>query len=404
MAFIRSVVRDASTPAIAAGVTAFIWYAFGAVPLHLAVSGQLGLTAEQTSSWIFIVWFSGAVSSILLTLYYRQPIPITWTIPGLIYIGTLAGEFTYPEIVGASLVAGVLIVALSLLGVGSQVMRWLPMPIIMGMFAGSIVVYATRLVTATVEDVAVAGTTVAGFLVGRIIKNPRIPPVGLAILFGGVAVVLTQSYESVPVAWQLPTIAVPAIEFSLSATLAISLALVVLSMGIGNVQGLGFLVSQGYKVPIDRITLVTGLNSIVNALFGGHPAIVARTGVAILASPEAGAPERRYVGNLVAAGLTMVIAIAAMPVSSLIAILPSSYIFTLAGLAILAAFQDALEKAFGALTLRLGAVVAFVTALTPFSILGITSAFWAVIAGLAVTLMVDRKDLFAYWSEAKANT
>ncbi len=62
---------------------------------------------------------------------------------------------------------------------------------------------------------------------------------------------------------------------------------------------------------------MTGLNSIVNALFGGHPAIVARTGVAIIASPEAGPLERRYVGNLVAAALTMVIAIAAAPVSSL---------------------------------------------------------------------------------------
>jgi predicted benzoate:H+ symporter BenE len=50
-----------------AGITAFVWYAFGAVPLHIAVSGQLGLSTAQTSSWIFIVWFSGAVASIWLS-------------------------------------------------------------------------------------------------------------------------------------------------------------------------------------------------------------------------------------------------------------------------------------------------------------------------------------------------
>lgn len=43
--------------------------------------------------------------------------------------------------------------------------------------------------------------------------------------------------------------------------------------------------------------------------------------------------------------------------------------------------QDAFEKAFGA-DLRFGALVAFAVAATPFSIAGITSAFWAVLAGL----------------------
>ena len=106
--------RDFRATAFWAGITGFIWYAFGAVPLHIAVAEQLGTTAEQTSSWIFIVWFAGAVSSIALTVVFRQPIPITWSIPGLIYLGTLAGRFTIPEIVGANLIAGLLILALAL--------------------------------------------------------------------------------------------------------------------------------------------------------------------------------------------------------------------------------------------------------------------------------------------------
>ena len=73
----RSLVGDFNVLAMWAGLTAFIWYAFGAIPLHLAVARQLGLTAAQSSSWIFIVWFSGAISSISLSLIYRQPIPIT---------------------------------------------------------------------------------------------------------------------------------------------------------------------------------------------------------------------------------------------------------------------------------------------------------------------------------------
>ena len=88
---LRRVWKDFNTASIWAGLTAFVWYAFGAVPLHIGVSQQLGLTTAQTSSWIFIVWASGAVASLVLSRYFRQPIPITWTIPGLIYLGTLAG-------------------------------------------------------------------------------------------------------------------------------------------------------------------------------------------------------------------------------------------------------------------------------------------------------------------------
>ena len=129
--------KDFGPAAVWAGVTAFVWYAFGAVPLHIGVSQQLGLTTAQTSSWIFIVWFTGALSSIALSLHFRQPIPITWTIPGLIYLGTLSDRFSFAELVGANLAAGVLLLALGAFGIGGMIMRWLPLPIIMGMFAGS---------------------------------------------------------------------------------------------------------------------------------------------------------------------------------------------------------------------------------------------------------------------------
>jgi benzoate membrane transport protein len=391
-----SYLRDFNMAAFWAGITGFVWYAFGTVPLHVAVSDQLGLTTAQSSSWMFIVWFSGAVASIGLSLRYRQPIPITWTIPGLLYLGTLAGQYTIAEIVGANLVAGAVIVALGLMGVGSRIMAWLPLPIVMGMFAGSLLGYVTRMMSATVSDIAVAGTTVAAFLVGRAIKNGRVPPLGLAVVAGGIAVHLTGAFASVPIQWSLPAIGVPEITFSAPAIIAITLPMLILAMGLGNVQGLGFLMAQGYRVPIDVSTVVVGMSSLVNALFGGHAAIVARTGVAIFAAPEAGPQSGRYWANVVAAGSTILLAVAAAPVMSLIGVLPRSYLFVLAGLAVLSALQDALEKAFGD-TLRFAALTALGVAATPFAIAGITSAFWAVVAGLLAALLVERSDLLAFW-------
>ena len=49
----------------------------------------------------------------------------------------------------------------------------------------------------------------------------------------------------------------------------------------------GFLIGQGYRVPVTPISIVIGITSVINASLGGHPSIVARTGVAILAGPDA---------------------------------------------------------------------------------------------------------------------
>ena len=393
----RLYLSDFNAAAMWAGITAFVWYAFGAVPLHIAVSGQLGLSTAQTSSWIFIVWFSGAVATIWLSLRFRQPIPITWTIPGLVYLGTLADRFSFAEMVGANLVAGLLLVVLGMLGAGGAIMRWLPLPIVMGMFGGSILTYVIRMVTATVEDVAVAGTAVACYLFGRWIGNTRVPPVGLAVIGGGIAVALAGTVGGKPVEWTMPAFAIPDMTFSYSAVIAMSLPMVVLSMGLGNVQGIGFLLAQGYRVPVNTVSTVIGVTSVVNAFLGGHPATVARTGVAILASPESGAVSGRYWAAVISAGLTIILAFAATPVASLLNVLPNTYIVAVAGLAIVSAFQDALEKSFTG-KLRFGALVGFVVAATPFAILGITSAFWAIIAGLAASALAERKQLLESWT------
>ena len=77
--------------------------------------------------------------------------------------------------------------------------------------------------------------------------------------------------------WQLPVLAVPEFAFNPAAIAAISVPLVVFALGLGNAQGLGFLVAQGYAVPVDRVSRAVAVGSLVNALFGGTPATVAPT-------------------------------------------------------------------------------------------------------------------------------
>ncbi|HLZ28841.1 MAG TPA: benzoate/H(+) symporter BenE family transporter [Chloroflexota bacterium] len=392
-----SMLSELTLPAAWAGLTTFLWYAVGMVPLQIAVIGQFGLDRAQVSSWMFIIWATGAVSSVVLSMVYRQPLATTSSLSALIFLGTLSGRFGFDDIAGAGLMAGILVVVLATLGFGRRLLAWLPMPLAMAMLAGSIMGDVINVVGTSVSDAAVAGTTVAAYIVGRALRNPRLPPLGLALVVGGIAVVLMHTATPVPVDWTLPSLVVPTMHFSVSSFLAVSLPLIVLSIGLGNVQGLGYLSEQGYKVSADRVTLVLGLNTIVNALFGGHTAQVSRNGIPIMASPEAGPMNGRYWASLLVAPGMLVIAFAAAPVTSLFAILPHSYIITLAGLAILPSFQDAIERAFGG-TLRFGALVSFLVAATPFALFGITSAFWALVAGVLTAFVTDRAQLMTHWN------
>jgi benzoate membrane transport protein len=47
--------------------------------------------------------------------------------------------------------------------------------------------------------------------------------------------------------------------------------------------------------------------------------------------------------------------------------------------------------------MRFGALTAFVVAVSPLSLLGITSAFWALVAGVFASLLAERAQLVEFW-------
>ena len=388
----RSLRADLNGANVAAGVTAGLWYAFGAIPIQLEAAASFDLTLEAASSWFFIIWFTGAVSSILFTLRYRQPLAITWTIPGLVFLATVSDLYSLPEIAGASLAAGIMILALGFLGVGARLMRWLPLPIVMGMFAGSILGYATGIFEQLGAQPWVVGAAIVGYLGARGLGRTWLPPVGGAVVAGLAAAAVAGQVHPEAFRWSLPAVVPLEPAFDPGSLLAVSVPLVVMAIGIGNVQGLGMLVNQGYRPPTNLLTIVIGINSIINAVFGGHPSTVARNGVAILAGDDAGPRDQRYVANLIASLFAFFLALSAMTASALLEVFPISLVASLAGLAILSVLMDALQKTV-ATDLRLGAFFALIIAASPFTMLGIGSAFWALVGGFLVSLLLERPAL-----------
>ena len=141
---IKELPHHLNSATVSTGIIAGI---FGwAVSLVLYADGNAaGWSSVETISWIFSCWVVGATVGFFLSLKYRMPIPGAWSIPGaaLIVSGSLAG-YTPQQLCVGFLLSGILVAILGFLGLINKVMRYLPMPVIMGMIAGSLFKFATN--------------------------------------------------------------------------------------------------------------------------------------------------------------------------------------------------------------------------------------------------------------------
>lgn len=379
---------------LTAGLTAVMWYAFGAIPIFLGVVAALDLPANVSVSWFFITFVTAGVGTILLSLHYRQPIAIGWTLPGLVFLGTAGLDTSVAELTGATALAGLVILLLGLLGVGERLKRWLPLPIVLGMFAGSILHYATGIFAQFDSQPVVVGSAIAGYVAARALNRPWLPAVGGAVMTGLAAASISGQVHFGAFSITPPTLISVMPHFTVGGFLTLSIPLVILVIGTGNVQGIGVLISQGFKPPVSVMTVAVGALSIVNALFGGHPATIQSAGSAIVGGADAGPREHRYVAAVIAGIGCVLLAAAASTASALLFVLPPNLVATLAGLAILCTLLGAIERT-ATSNLRLGSFFALLIASSPLMILGIGAALWAIIGGLLISLALERPALKA---------
>jgi benzoate membrane transport protein len=380
--------------AVTAALTAFALYAFGTVPLVLGVAAQLGLTPEQTAGWLTVVWLTGAASTLALTLRHRQPLQIVWSIPGVIFLGAAADGLSYAQLVGVNLVAGVILLTLAVAGIGERLVRWLPLPIVLGSFAGSMLTYVFDAVDSAAHDVAIGGAALAGYGAGRLAPALRVPPIALAALAGGAAAAAAGRLGIHGGTWAPPVLSVPAPELSAVGVVTLSIPLAALSLVFGTTRGLGYLQAEGYDVPIRPVSLAVGLTSVVNAVLGGHQTQVSPAGTAIVGGPTAGPRERRYRASAIAGALMLVLALGGGSAAALAGAVPAALVAVVVGLAALSVLEATIGKTVRG-PFRLGGAAALVVAALPFTALGMSAAVWAIPAGLAVSAALERAELVA---------
>jgi len=391
---IKDLPKHLNLKTASAGLVAAIFGCSGPALIVIGGANKAGLSNGQTVAWLFAIYFLGGLISMFLALRYKQPVTGAYSIPGAALVAGSLATFSFDQAIGAFVMSGIIVFLLGISGLIGKVMRWLPMPIVMAMIAGALIRFATGAVSAVGTAPVIAGAAIIAFFVSmRFIK--AVPPVLAALVVGLIAAFATGSVGggSAEIAFVMPEFTAP--TFTLDAFLAISIPLALLVIGAENAQATGVLMAEGYRPPINMMTTISGLGGIAAGFLGGHNANIAGPMTAICSSEQAGENrEGRYaatVVNGVLFGAFGLIAGAAVPV---VMSLPGALIGTVAGLAmisvLLAAFQNAFGRSLGNQT---GAFVALAVAMSNISILGISAPFWALVAGVAVSFIVEREGL-----------
>ena len=164
--------RDLSATHIGNGAVAFLFAATGPVAVVLATGTKGGLSEADLASWVFGAFFINGIISIVYCLAYRQPLAFFWTIPGTVLVGPALTHLSFPEVIGAFLATGLLMIALGLTGWVRRAMQAIPMPIVMGMVAGVFLSFGLDWVRAFETGFWIAAPMTAVYLLVEHLAGP----------------------------------------------------------------------------------------------------------------------------------------------------------------------------------------------------------------------------------------
>ena len=174
-------------------------------------------------------------------------------------------------------------------------------------------------------------------------------------------------------------------EFPLGAMVGVALPLFIVTMASQNLPGVAVFQAHGYHPPISKILGWTGVTNVLVAPFGGYTLNLAAITAAFCMGPDVHPDTRkRYVAAMAAGFFYGVIGLFGATLTGLFTAFPQELVLALAGFALLGTIGAGLASATAGERYREASVVSYFVVLSGVTFAGIGSAFWGIIAGLAV--------------------
>lgn len=373
------------------GLIGLVFSASGPIAVTLAVGAAGGLTDAELASWVFGIFLSAGLATLVMSLIYRQPLGFAWSIPGTVLLGPSLQHLSFAEVVGAFFTCGLLVTGLGATGVVRKAMAVIPMPIIMAMVAAVFLRFGTDIVAASTDAPVIALPMVAAFLAFSAVPvlGRYVPPVLATLVVGVIVVVASGQFHFDPAGPVLaqPLFTVP--EFTWAAQLELVIPLAITVLVVQNGQGIAVLRAAGQRPPINMFAVTSGAFSVVNASVGAVSACVTGPTNALLTA--SGQRNRQYTAAMTYGALSLICAAFAPAFTRFMLATPEAFVLTLGGLAMIKALQNAFVAAFGH-HFTFGALVTFVVTISGLDLFNIHAAFWGILIGYVVSRFMEPAD------------
>ena len=380
---------SSKAPILAGGVSAITGVAASTGVVLAAMKG-LGATNGQILSIVFVATFGYGLLSIILSMVYKMPLSIVWSTPGaamLVAAGTLHLGFNVA--VGAFIMSGVLLTMTGLWPALGRLVSAIPKPIASAMLAGVIFTFCTSPFQVISTNPLVVLPALAVWLILYRFATIWAAPAAIAVM--GIVIAFTvpipaTSFSVVPhIEFTMP-------EFTLTGLISIAIPLYLVTMASQNIPGIAIMKTYDFNVPFKPVMVTTGLSSIFSAPIGGFAFNLAAITAAINANEHAH-PEhkKRYLASVYGGVIYLILALLVVPFIAVVLNVPHTLILAMAGIALFATITSALSTATEDVALRLPAVVTFLVGASGFSVWGIGAAFWALLTGVLVWLVLRKR-------------
>ncbi|MDQ1730425.1 MAG: benzoate rane transport protein [Pseudonocardiales bacterium] len=380
-------------PVVAGVVTALVGFT-SSFTVVLAGLRAVGASEGQASSGLLTASVVMGGLAIWASVRARMPISIAWSTPGaalLVATGSLRGGF------GAAVLAfgvcGALILLTGMCAALRKLVLAIPGPLASALLAGVLLQLCLVPVTTMHDRPALAIPIVATWL--ALIRLARRWAVPVAMLVALAEIVAKSGQSQLSGHRLAPSLAITTPVLTVSGV-TLGLSLFVVTMASQNIPGIAVLDGFGYSAPVRRVLIETGGGTIAGAAFGGHVVNLAAISAALSAGPDAHPDkDKRWIASSFAGACYIAFGVSAGLLSALAAVAPAGLVETVAGLGLLGTLGSSLAAAatepgaWSAAGMRDAAVVTFLVTASGFSLAGIGSPFWGLLAGLVVLTVLS---------------
>lgn len=374
--------QDFSLSAMVAGLLAVTISYAGPLVIFFQVAESAGISTEMMTSWIWAVSIGSAIGSIVLSLRYKVPILLAWSIPGTALLVSLFPSLSLNEAVGAYLIAGLITLMIGMSGYFDKILSHIPQGIASGMMAGILFGFGLGAFNAFGAEPVLACSMLMVYLIAKRFA-PRYAIVWVLLTGLVVAFFSGLIQTKVPFAISLAKPLFIAPEFSLQAVFNLALPLVLLNLTGQFLPGMALIKLNNYELSSRPVINTASVLSLVVAVFGGISIVLAAVTSALCMGKDCHEnPDKRYIGGVFNGVFYFVGAMFAGSLVGLFAMLPKTLIAVLAGLALMGGLLTNINLAMQNPSEREPALLTFLVTASGLDLFGLSSVFWGIVVGM----------------------